>query len=152
MATSSWMAATSTTCLAMSWQDRYYEDLERKQSMNFNPFLRVLRTASTSWPLTSLPWTTETSPTTETISQVRDTLLKVSNDFSKRVLPGWWLLWKRLNPFGSEIKIPGQSEIQMRLAFCSHYKNLEELKSNPNYEYIQPPIGNYDSGAVSVAI
>ena len=39
----------------------------------------------------------------------------------------------------------------MRLAFCSHYKNLEELKSNPNYEYIQPPIGNYDSGAVSVA-
>lgn len=28
----------------------------------------------------------------------------------------------------------------------SHYKNLEELKSNPNYEYIHPPIAKYASG------
>ena len=27
----------------------------------------------------------------------------------------------------------------------SHYKNLEELKRNPNYEYIHPPIAKYDS-------
>ena len=32
---------------------------------------------------------------------------------------------------------------QERLAFCSHYKNLEALKSNPNYEYIFPPVGHF---------
>ena len=63
-------------------------------------------------------------------------------------LSGWWLLWKRINPFSEPVKIPDQSEIQMRLAFCSHYKNLEELKSNPNYEYIQPPVDKYTAGSV----
>ena len=62
---------------------------------------------------------------------------------------GLWILWQKINPFADPIKIPHQSEIQMRLAFCSHYKNLEELKNNPNYEYIQPPIDKYASGAVS---
>eukprot|EP00096_Caligus_rogercresseyi_P008792 TRINITY_DN2841_c1_g1_i1.p1 TRINITY_DN2841_c1_g1~~TRINITY_DN2841_c1_g1_i1.p1 ORF type:complete len:258 (-),score=58.56 TRINITY_DN2841_c1_g1_i1:167-871(-) len=61
-------------------------------------------------------------------------------------LSGWWVLWKKLNPFSSSVKIPDQSEIQLRLAFCSHYKNLEELKSNPNYEYIQPPVDRYLPG------
>lgn len=65
-------------------------------------------------------------------------------------LSGWWLLWnKRFNPFGSKVKIPDQTEIQLRLAFCSHYKNLEDLKSNHNYEYIQPPIDKYAATDVS---
>jgi lysophospholipid hydrolase len=63
-------------------------------------------------------------------------------------LSGWWLLWKRWNPFAESVKIPDQSEIQVRLSFCSHYKNLEELKSNPNYEYILPPIQKYSSSQV----
>merc|ERR1719509_221343 len=60
-------------------------------------------------------------------------------------LSGWWLLWKKLNPFSRSIKVPDQSEIQRRLAFCSHYKNLTELTSNPSYEYIQPPVGHFSS-------
>merc|ERR1711915_32176 len=32
-----------------------------------------------------------------------------------------------------------------RLSYCSHYKNLEALKSNPKYEYIQPPVGHFAS-------
>ena len=35
--------------------------------------------------------------------------------------------------------------LQERLAFCSHYKNLDALKSNPHYEYIQPPVGHFPS-------
>ena len=65
-------------------------------------------------------------------------------------LSGLWILWQKINPFAEPVKIPHQSEIQMRLAFCSHYKNLEELKNNPNYEYIQPPIDKYASGAVII--
>ena len=56
---------------------------------------------------------------------------------------GWWLLWKRWNPFTSPVKIPTQEGIQERLAFCSHYKNLDALKNNPHYEYIQPPVGHF---------
>ncbi len=58
------------------------------------------------------------------------------------------MLWRRLNPFAAPLKIPNQSDIQLRLAFCSHYRNLEELKSNPNYEYIKPPCDKYKPGDV----
>lgn len=64
-------------------------------------------------------------------------------------LSGWWVLWRKLNPFLSAVKVPNQSDIQIRLAFCSHYKNLEELKNNSNYEYIQPPTDKYSSSAFS---
>jgi len=60
-------------------------------------------------------------------------------------LSGWWMLWKRINPFASTVKIPDQSEIQQRLMYCSHYKNLAQLQDNPHYEYIQPPVGHFSS-------
>jgi len=60
-------------------------------------------------------------------------------------LSGWWMLWKKWNPFSSPVKIPTQEGIQERLAFCSHYKNLDALKRNPHYEYIQPPVGHFSS-------
>ena len=62
-------------------------------------------------------------------------------------LSGWWLLWKRINPFTDPVQIPDQAEIQARLAFCSHYKNLSQLTENPNYEYIQPPVSGGQSTA-----
>ena len=55
------------------------------------------------------------------------------------------MLWKKWNPFSSPVKIPTQEGIQERLAFCSHYKNLDALKRNPHYEYIQPPVGHFSS-------
>jgi len=60
-------------------------------------------------------------------------------------LSGWWLLWKRFNPFTAIVNIPNQAQIQERLAYCSHYKNLEELKQNDKYEYIMPPVGHFSS-------
>ena len=35
--------------------------------------------------------------------------------------------------------------MQERLTFVSHYRNLEQLKNNPKYEYIQPPVGHFSS-------
>jgi len=64
-------------------------------------------------------------------------------------LSGWWMLWKRINPFASTVKIPDQSEIQQRLMYCSHYKNLAQLQENPQYEYIQPPVGHFSSSVFS---
>ena len=66
------------------------------------------------------------------------------------MLSGWWMLWKRWNPFTEPVKIPTQEGIQERLAFCSHYKNLDALKSNPHYEYIQPPVGHFSSSKFSL--
>lgn len=34
-------------------------------------------------------------------------------------LSGWWLLWKRLNPFASKPKIPIMEDIASRLAYIS---------------------------------
>jgi lysophospholipid hydrolase len=64
-------------------------------------------------------------------------------------LSGWWALFNNLNPFGCKVKIPNQTDIQLRLAFCSHYRNLEELKRDPKYEYIHPELGSYTSSDVS---
>jgi lysophospholipid hydrolase len=60
-------------------------------------------------------------------------------------LSGWRLLWNRLNPFAAPLQIPTQAQIQERLTFVSHYRNLEQLKNNPKYEYIQPPVGHFSS-------
>lgn len=66
-------------------------------------------------------------------------------------LSGWWALYKKLNPFTSVVKIPDQTDIQLRLAFCSHYRNLEDLKNDPTYEYICPDLGSYTSSDVGYA-
>ena len=65
-------------------------------------------------------------------------------------LSGWFLLWKRINPFATPVKIPTQSQIQERLAYCSHYKNLEEIKANENFEYIFPPVGHFSSSSFDI--
>ena len=37
---------------------------------------------------------------------------------------------------------PSNSSLNICVLFC---RNLEALKSNPHYEYIQPPVGQYSS-------
>ena len=60
------------------------------------------------------------------------------------VLSGWWAMFKRtIWPCGVPVKIPDAEDIQLRVAFCLHYRNLEELKNDPNYEYICPALGNF---------
>ena len=65
-------------------------------------------------------------------------------------LNGWWAAIKSsLWPFGPEIKVPNAEDIQLRIAFCLHYSNLEELKNDPAYEYISPALGSYTARDVS---
>lgn len=88
-------------------------------------------------------------------------------------LSGWWLLWKRYNPFTSPVKVPNLPDIQSRLAYVSCVRQLEvsrerdhqynvcvvwllifcptffsffflqEVKNSNYCEYIRPPIDKY---------
>lgn len=40
-------------------------------------------------------------------------------------LSGWWLLYKKWNPFSSAVKVPNLPEIQSRLAYVSCVRQLE---------------------------
>lgn len=40
-------------------------------------------------------------------------------------LSGWWLLWKKWNPFTSPVKVPNLPDIQSRLAYVSCVRQLE---------------------------
>lgn len=48
-------------------------------------------------------------------------------------LSGWWLLWKRINPFSDPVKVPDLPDIQSRLAYVSCVRQLEvRTKNNKN--------------------
>ncbi|KAM4643845.1 patatin-like phospholipase domain-containing protein 6 [Amazona ochrocephala] len=58
-------------------------------------------------------------------------------------LSGWWLLWKRLNPWAEKVKVPDMAEIQSRLAYVSCVRQLEVVKSSSYCQYIRPPIDSF---------
>lgn len=58
-------------------------------------------------------------------------------------LSGWWLLWKRWNPFTEPVRVPNLPEIQSRLAYVCCEKQLEEVKSSDYCWYIRPPIDGF---------
>ncbi|XP_043362664.1 patatin-like phospholipase domain-containing protein 6 [Dermochelys coriacea] len=58
-------------------------------------------------------------------------------------LSGWWLLWKRFNPWTQKVKVPDMAEIQSRLAYVSCVRQLEVVKSSSYCEYIRPPIDRF---------
>ncbi|XP_067825647.1 patatin-like phospholipase domain-containing protein 7 isoform X1 [Heptranchias perlo] len=58
-------------------------------------------------------------------------------------LSGWWLLWKRLNPWATKVKVLGMAEIQTRLAYVCCVRQLEVVKNSDYCEYIRPPIDRY---------
>uniref|UniRef100_UPI00398E3CDF patatin-like phospholipase domain-containing protein 6 n=1 Tax=Pristiophorus japonicus TaxID=55135 RepID=UPI00398E3CDF len=58
-------------------------------------------------------------------------------------LSGWWLLWKRLNPWAEKVKVPDMAEIQSRLAYVSCVRQLELVKNSAYCEYIRPPIDRF---------
>lgn len=43
-------------------------------------------------------------------------------------LSGFWLLWKKFNPFTSSVKVPSLPDIQSRLAYVSCVRQLEVIK------------------------
>ena len=68
-------------------------------------------------------------------------------------LSGTWTWFDKIKPFGKQkLKIPDSIEIQLRLAFCSHYRNLEELQNDPDFEYLCPDLGKFTSSDVSNTI
>ncbi|XP_050544185.1 neuropathy target esterase sws-like isoform X2 [Daktulosphaira vitifoliae] len=58
-------------------------------------------------------------------------------------LSGFWLLWKKLNPFTTSVKVPSLPDIQSRLAYVSCVRKLEVVKSSEYCQYIRPPIDKY---------
>ncbi|XP_056102930.1 patatin-like phospholipase domain-containing protein 6 isoform X1 [Rhinichthys klamathensis goyatoka] len=58
-------------------------------------------------------------------------------------LSGWWLLWKRFNPWAEKVKVPDMAEIQSRLAYVSCVRQLELVKKSAYCEYICPPIDRF---------
>lgn len=58
-------------------------------------------------------------------------------------LSGFWLLYKRWNPFTSPVKVPDLSDIQSRLSYVCCVRQLEEVKNSDYCEYLRPPIDQY---------
>lgn len=58
-------------------------------------------------------------------------------------LSGWQILWLKLNPFCSLPRIPSQADIQLRLAYVSCVRQLEEVRNAEYCDYIRPPIDKY---------
>lgn len=58
-------------------------------------------------------------------------------------LSGWWLLWRRLNPFSKPLKIPDMQEIASRLNYVSCNMQLNDLATRGDFEYIRPPIEGF---------
>uniref|UniRef100_A0A914WFW7 lysophospholipase n=1 Tax=Plectus sambesii TaxID=2011161 RepID=A0A914WFW7_9BILA len=58
-------------------------------------------------------------------------------------LSGFWVLFRRLNPWAEPMRILGMEEIQSRLAFVSCVRQLEQVKKAPYCHYLRPPIELY---------
>ncbi|VDM42044.1 unnamed protein product [Toxocara canis] len=58
-------------------------------------------------------------------------------------LSGFWVLFKKLNPFGEPVKVLNMEEIQSRLAYVSCVRQLEQVKKAPYCHYLRPPIAEY---------
>jgi len=58
-------------------------------------------------------------------------------------LSGWQIFWAKMNPFSTLPKIPNQAEIQLRLAYVSCVRQLEQVKNATYCDYIRPPIDKY---------
>uniref|UniRef100_A0A0N5AG90 Cyclic nucleotide-binding domain-containing protein n=1 Tax=Syphacia muris TaxID=451379 RepID=A0A0N5AG90_9BILA len=58
-------------------------------------------------------------------------------------LSGFWVLFKKLNPFGENVKVLNMEEIQSRLAYVSCVRHLEQVKKASYCHYVRPPIDSF---------
>ncbi|XP_075715631.1 patatin-like phospholipase domain-containing protein 6 [Rhinoderma darwinii] len=58
-------------------------------------------------------------------------------------LSGWWLLWNRINPWGTKVKIPDMAELQSRLSYVSCVRQLQMVKLSEYCEYLCPPVQRF---------
>ena len=52
-------------------------------------------------------------------------------------LSGWSILWAKLNPFVSVPRVLSQGDIQVRLAYVSCVRQMEEVKTADYCDYIR---------------
>ncbi|XP_053573914.1 patatin-like phospholipase domain-containing protein 6 isoform X2 [Bombina bombina] len=60
-------------------------------------------------------------------------------------LSGWWLLWKRLNPWATKVMVPDMAELQCRLSYVSCVHQLESVKLSGYCEYLNPPVQRFST-------
>eukprot|EP01134_Creolimax_fragrantissima_P001612 CFRG1612T1 len=60
-------------------------------------------------------------------------------------LSGWWLLWKRWNPFATPVNVPDMAEIQSRLAYVSCVRQYESVLDKAYINLVRPPIDVYST-------
>ncbi|XP_066449345.1 patatin-like phospholipase domain-containing protein 6 isoform X2 [Eleutherodactylus coqui] len=60
-------------------------------------------------------------------------------------LSGWWLLWNRINPWGTKVKIPDMAELQSRLSYVSGVRQLQMVKLSGYCEYLCPPVQRFST-------
>ncbi|XP_026511209.1 neuropathy target esterase-like [Terrapene carolina triunguis] len=58
-------------------------------------------------------------------------------------LSGWWLLWKRLNPWAQKVKVPDRPDATGSPPYVSCVRQLEVVKSSSYCEYICLPIDRF---------
>lgn len=57
-------------------------------------------------------------------------------------LSGWWLLYKKWNPFTTPVKVPNLPDIQSRLAYVSCVRQLEVRKFTVRHSAIHSNLQN----------
>ena len=69
-------------------------------------------------------------------------------------LSGWWLLWKKMNPFAEKVVIPNIIEILTRTTMLSSFKAVEETKKFADlYLHLPlPGIKMFDIKSLHVAV
>ncbi|XP_041443064.1 patatin-like phospholipase domain-containing protein 6 isoform X1 [Xenopus laevis] len=60
-------------------------------------------------------------------------------------LSGWWLLWKRINPWAEKVKVPDMAELQSRLSYVSGVNQLQLVKHSGYCEYLSPPVQRFST-------
>eukprot|EP00054_Salpingoeca_dolichothecata_P010652 m.59346 g.59346 ORF g.59346 m.59346 type:complete len:219 (+) comp19096_c0_seq3:281-937(+) len=66
-------------------------------------------------------------------------------------ISGFYLMWRRWNPFLSAPKIPDMGDISSRLAFMMSNLQLQQFQNEGNFEYLRPPVDDYGTLAWSRA-
>ncbi|KJE96763.1 patatin-like phospholipase domain-containing protein 7 [Capsaspora owczarzaki ATCC 30864] len=58
-------------------------------------------------------------------------------------LSGWWLLWRKINPFAKPVHVPSMSDISQRICYIRSDLNLELTKELYCSLYLRPPVNHY---------
>jgi len=59
-------------------------------------------------------------------------------------ISGWWLLWNKLNPFATTVKVPSMGELTSTLMWVSSERHLDAMRRDPRVDLLlRPPVQAY---------